>query len=238
MSGNRGGGRIRGKGKGKATQRTALAEVDPTAMEVAAEVVVHTSASATALGGQAPTGVGPHIPLRASLPGDVQHGHHGAPRTNATTEPTLSVPQHLQRRESQQVEQHRTPAKGGGNAATTSVGPSPRAASAPHANSPPHGNLPAHPQQTADTQQPPNALAGGNRSPTIRSHQYAYEPIPFPLNTLPPTAHSNTIPSRHSPGSSRPPTPNPVQPVASTTDVRTVDSVAVQCHSHQNPVQV
>ena len=70
MSRNRaGGGRIRGKGKSKATEGMAMAEVDPTAMQVAAEVVVHTSASATALGGQAPTGVGPPLPLRASLPG-------------------------------------------------------------------------------------------------------------------------------------------------------------------------
>ena len=105
------------------TEKTALAEVYPTAMEVAAEVVVSTSASATALGGQAPTGVGPPIPLRATLPGDGQHGHHDATRSNATTQPTPSLTQHQQRRESQQVEQHCTPAKGGGNAATTSVGP-------------------------------------------------------------------------------------------------------------------
>ena len=69
MSKNRGGGKIRGKGKGKAMEGTALAEVDPTAMEVAAAEVLHTSASGTALGGQASTGVGPPLPLRASFPG-------------------------------------------------------------------------------------------------------------------------------------------------------------------------
>ena len=239
MSGNRGGGgRVRGKGKGKVRERTALAEVDPTAMEVAAEVEVHTSASETALGGQAPTGVGPPLPLRATLPGDGQHGHHDATRSKATTQPTPSLTQHQQRRESKQLEQHRTPAMGGGNAATTSVCPSPRADRAPHANSPPNGNLPSHSQPTADTQQPPNAPAGGTRSPIVRSHQYAYEPMPFPLNTLPPTAHSNTIHSRHSPGSNRPPTPNPVQTAASTTDVTSVDSVAVRGYSHPNPVSI
>ena len=60
-------------------------------MEVAAEEVVHTTASATALGGQAPTGVGPALSLRASLPGAVQNGHHDATRSNARTHPTPSL---------------------------------------------------------------------------------------------------------------------------------------------------
>ena len=116
---------------------TALAEVHPTAMEVTAEVVVRTSASATALGGQAPTGVRPPSPLRARLPCDGQDGHHDATGSNSTTQPTPSQTQSLQRRESQQVEAHRTAAKGGGNAATISIGPTPRADCAPPANSAP-----------------------------------------------------------------------------------------------------
>ena len=135
------------------------------------------------------------------------------------------------------MEVHLTPAKGGCNATTTSVGPAPNADRAPHANSPPHGNFPFHCQQTADTQQLPNASAGSSRSPTIHSHQYAYQPIPYPLNTLPSTAHSNTIHSRHSPSSNRPPILAPVQPVVSTTDVTSVDSVAVQGHSNADPLQ-
>ena len=162
-----------------------MAEVDPTAMEVATEVIVHTSASATALGGQAPTGVGPPIPLRPSLPDDGQHGHHDATRSNATTQSTPSLTQPQQRRDSQQVEEHRTPAKGGGNAATTSVGPSPRADRGPHANFLPHGNFPCHSPQTADTQQQPNAPEGSGPSPTIHSHEYAQKPIHYPLNTIP-----------------------------------------------------
>ena len=46
-------------GKCKAMEEMAMAEVDPTAMEVHAEETVRTPASATAIGGQAPTGVGP-----------------------------------------------------------------------------------------------------------------------------------------------------------------------------------
>ena len=90
---------------------TALAKVDPTAMEVAEELVVRTTASAKALGGQAPSGVGPPSPLRASWPGEAQHGHHDDSHSNATTKPTPSQTYHLQRRESEAVEVHRTPAK-------------------------------------------------------------------------------------------------------------------------------
>ena len=67
-----------------------MAEVDSTAMEVAAEETVRTSASVTALGGQAPTGVGPTLPLRGSLPGDGHHGTHDAPRSSLTTQPMPS----------------------------------------------------------------------------------------------------------------------------------------------------
>ena len=42
---------------------TAMAELAPVEMEVAAEEVVRTAASAKALGEQAPTGVGPALPL-------------------------------------------------------------------------------------------------------------------------------------------------------------------------------
>ena len=89
-----------------------MAEVDSPAMEVAADEVVRTSASATALGGRAPTGVGPPLPLRASLTGDGQHWPHDATRSTVRTQPTPSQTQPLERREPQQVEGHRTLAKG------------------------------------------------------------------------------------------------------------------------------
>ena len=66
----------------------AMAEGDPTAMEVAAEETVRTSASVTTLGGQAPTGVGPLLPLRASLPGAGQHWPPDATHTDTATQPT------------------------------------------------------------------------------------------------------------------------------------------------------
>ena len=162
---------------------TASAEVDPTAMEVAAEEGVRTSASATAHGGQAPTGEGPPLPLRASLPGDGQHGPHDATRSNARTQPTPSPTQSLQRRESQPVEAHRTPAKEGGNATTTSVGPSHHADRASHTNSPPHSYFPPYHQQTADPQEPPNDLLAAAVRPSsvcinMRSNR-------FPIHSLP-----------------------------------------------------
>ena len=52
-----------------------MSEVDSVAMEVAAEETLRTSASSTAHGGQAPTGVGPPVPLRASLPAMVMTAH-------------------------------------------------------------------------------------------------------------------------------------------------------------------
>ena len=81
----------------------AMGGPNPTAMEVAAEETVRTSASATALGGQAPTGVGPAIPLRASLAGDAQHWPHDRPRTNIATQATPAQAVPPQRRELQQV---------------------------------------------------------------------------------------------------------------------------------------
>ena len=71
MSQARGKAKTRVKGKGKFTEGgTAMAEVDSAAMELPAEEIVHTSASATALGGHAPTCVSPPLPHRASLPGE------------------------------------------------------------------------------------------------------------------------------------------------------------------------
>ena len=67
---------------------SAMSEVDSRAMDVAAEETFGTSASATALGGQASTGVGP--PLRASVPRDRHHGSHDATRSNPTTQPMPS----------------------------------------------------------------------------------------------------------------------------------------------------
>ncbi|KAF0137335.1 MAG: hypothetical protein FD143_3764, partial [Ignavibacteria bacterium] len=103
MSHGRGRAKERGKGKGKATEGgRVMAEVDSPAMEVAAEETVRASASATALGGQAPTGVGPPLPPpRGSLPGDGHHGPHNAPRSSLTTQPMPSQAQPPPRRDSQ-----------------------------------------------------------------------------------------------------------------------------------------
>ena len=184
-----------------------MAEVDSTAMEVAAEETVRTSASVSALGGQAPTGVGPPLPLRASLPGDGHHGSHDVPRSSLTTQPMPSQAQPPPRRDSQQVEVQRTPAKGGGNAVPTSVGPSPHGDRAPHNNPSPNAHRPPH------SQQPPEQQA-------VEAH--------------PTAAHPNIIRPRHSPGSSQNPTAAPVQRVASTTDATSVDSLAVQGNARAN----
>ena len=184
-----------------------MAEVDSPAMEVAAEKTVRTSASATALGGQAPTGVGPPFVPRGSLPGDGHHGSHNAPRSSLTTQPMTSQAQPLPRRNSQPVEVHRTPAKGGGNAVPTVVGPSPHGDRAPHNNPSPNAHRPPH------SQQPPEQQVA---------------------EAYPATAHSNTIRPRHSPGSSQNPTAALVQRVASTTDATSVDSVAVQGNPRAN----
>ena len=89
MSEAKGAGRISGKGKSRPREerQMAMGASDPLAMQVAAEEPVWTSASETALGGRAPTGVGP--PLRSSLPGDGQHWPPDAPRRNVATLPTL-----------------------------------------------------------------------------------------------------------------------------------------------------
>lgn len=57
-------------------EEIAVGEADPVAMQVAAEETVRTSATATVVGGQAHPGVGPHLLVRASTPGDVGHWPH------------------------------------------------------------------------------------------------------------------------------------------------------------------
>ena len=69
-------------------EEMAIGESKPMETEVEAEETVRTSASATGLGGQAPTGVGPPLPLRVSLPGDGQHGPLDGPRTSTATQST------------------------------------------------------------------------------------------------------------------------------------------------------
>ena len=107
---------------------------------------------------------------------------------------------------------------------TTLAARPPNANPSPYANRSPHAN-------TATTK-PLNAPVVAERSPIIHSHLYAYQPIGYPLTNLPATAHSNTIPSRRSPGSSRPHTPAPLQLVASTTDETSVDSMAIRVNPH------
>ena len=141
-----GGARIRGNGKENAMERTAFAELDLTAMEEASEDLVGTSASATALGGQAHTGARPPLPFRPSLRGAPQQGPHDAPCCNAMTEPRPSQTHPIQRRELQPVEVHRTPAKGGGNGTTSSVGPTPHADRAPLDHTPPLFKSPSYSQ--------------------------------------------------------------------------------------------
>ena len=63
-----------------------------------------TSASATALGGQAQTGARPTLPLRPCLPGAPQQGPPDAMRSNAMPEPMQWQTQHIPRRELQPVE--------------------------------------------------------------------------------------------------------------------------------------
>ena len=69
---------------------TALAEGNPTAMEISPEEVLRMDASATAIGGQAPTGVGPPLPLYGSLPDAGQHGPQEATRSNVMPKPSPS----------------------------------------------------------------------------------------------------------------------------------------------------
>ena len=123
------------------------------------------------------------------------------------------------------MEVHFIPAKGGGNTtATTLAVRSPNANSSLHANRSPHA-IPA-------SAQPHNTHPVNERSSIIHSQQYAYKPIAQPLNTFRASAHSHSLPSRRSPGSGRPPTPAPVQTVASPTDATCVDSVSIQVTQH------
>ena len=78
-------------------EEMAMGEPNPAMMQVAAEETVRTSTSLTALGGQAPTGVGPR--LRASVPAEGQHWP-----------PTLRV---ATSRRSLRQRRHRQRAKGG-----------------------------------------------------------------------------------------------------------------------------
>ena len=89
-----------------------------------------------------------------------------------------------------------------------------------------HANRSAHANQA--TAQPLNAPVARECSPIIHSHQYVYQTIAYPVNTLPATAHSNTLHSRRSTWSSRAPFPAPLLPVASNTDATSVDSVAIR----------
>ena len=89
-----------------------------------------------------------------------------------------------------------------------------------------HANRSAHVNQA--TAQTLNAPVANERSAIFHSHQYAYQPIAYPLNTLPATRHSNTILSRRSPGSGRPRIPAPLQSVASNTVATSVDSVPIR----------
>ena len=63
-----------------------MRDPNPETRQEAVEEKVQASASAMALGGQAPTGVGP--PLSASLPADHQHRPPDATRSNVPTQPT------------------------------------------------------------------------------------------------------------------------------------------------------
>ena len=63
-----------------------MGEPNPMALEVAAEQTVRTLASATALGGQVPTSLGPPLPLGASLHVEGQHWPPDARRTDSATQ--------------------------------------------------------------------------------------------------------------------------------------------------------
>ena len=65
--------RVTGKGKQMEGEEMAMGGPDLPTMQVAAQQTVLASASVTTLGWQAPNGVGPALPVRASLPGDGQH---------------------------------------------------------------------------------------------------------------------------------------------------------------------
>ena len=102
MSRTTGSERIRVKGKGMPMdgEEMEMDEPDPMAIQVAEETVC-TSASATPLGGQGPTGIGP--PLRASARGDGQLWPVDAKSSNGATQPT--PPQALSQRRRQELQQ-------------------------------------------------------------------------------------------------------------------------------------
>ena len=151
MSKARGIGSNRGKGKGKQMEgeEMPMGGPDPAMMQVMAEQTVHASESAPALGVQAPTGVGPPEPLRASVPGDGEHWPPDATRRNVGTRPTPAQALSPGR---MQVEQqvHISPAKGGSNTTTTTL-----LSRSPHAHQP------------IEQQQPCNVLPANTHS----SHQ-------------------------------------------------------------------
>ena len=126
---------------------------DPTTVQVAAEETVRTSASATALGGHPPTGVGP--PLGVTLPSDGQHWPHDATRSNVATHPTPAQASSPGQSEVlQQMHVHVSPTNGGASTTTTTL-----------VTHKPHGHRP--------TDQQPNALPANAHSSII----HAYQPI-------------------------------------------------------------
>ena len=171
---------VLGKWKGKPMEgvEMAMGGSDPATMHEGAKERVPASASATALGEQAPTGVWPPLSLLAGLPGDGQQGPPDA--TRSTWRRSLRQRSRFpgRRQVLQQMQAHSSQAKGGGSTTTTLLTHSHQA------------------QRPSDQDQQPNALPANVHSSVIPSNQ--------------PT-------DRDSPTSTRPPTPTPVQPVASTT---------------------
>ena len=183
MSGAKGAGRIPGKGKGRPMEgrQIAIGGANPVTMQVAAEEPVWTSASGAALGGRAPTGVGP--PLRASAAGDGQHWPADASGRNVAMQPTLPKALSPERRVRQQTQVHLTPAKGGSRTtATTLVDRSPYANRSPHA----HKQL--------------SALPSNAHSDTTNMHSRTVRnsPTPTPHRQPPATPHPKrtSIPKR------------------------------------------
>ena len=147
---------------------------NPLAMQVAAEETVWTSASVAALGGRAPTGVGP--PLRASAHGDGQHWPPDATRSYLARQPTPAQSLSPGRRVQQQSQVHLTPAKGGSSTTATTL-----VDSSPYANLSPH----AHKQL--------NALPANAHSPTTQIHSTTVRHSP--TSNRPPTPTPNRQPT-------------------------------------------
>ena len=191
------------------------------AMQVAAEETVWTSASVAALGGRAPTGVGP--PLRASLLGDGHHWPSDASRRNLAIQPTLAKALSPGRRVLQQTQVHLTPAKGGSSTIATTL-----VARSPYANRSPH----AHQQS--------NALPANAHLPTTYMHSRTvrHSPTPTPHRQPTPTPHRQPTPTPHRQPTSIPnrqPTATPVQSLASNTDAVRVESLTLKTHSQAVP---